>query len=31
MFPIYFGGDLGSEDVKCFVYDERNKLLIVGG
>ena len=30
-WPIYAGGTTGSEDVRCFVYDPINKLIIVGG
>ena len=30
-FPIYAGGSKGSEDVRCFEYDEHNELIIVGG
>ena len=30
-WPIYAGGTTGSEDVRCFVYDPTNKLVIVGG
>ena len=30
-WPIYAGGTTGSEDVRCFVYDPTNQLVIVGG
>ena len=31
IWPIYAGGAKGSEDVRCFVYDTKNQLIIVGG
>ena len=30
-WPVYAGGATGSEDVRCFIYDPSNKLIIVGG
>ena len=30
-WPIYAGGAKGSEDVRCFIYDPANQLIIVGG
>ena len=30
-WPIYAGGEKGSEDVRCFVYDPINELIFVGG
>jgi len=31
IWPIYAGGSKGSEDVRCFVYDPIEQLIIVGG
>ena len=30
-WPIYAGGATGNEDVRCFVYDPIEQLIIVGG
>ena len=30
-WPVYAGGDTGNEDVRCFVYDPKEELIIVGG
>ena len=30
-WPIYAGGSSGDEDVRCFVYDPKEQLIIVGG
>ena len=30
-WPIYAGGSAGDEDVRCFVYDPKEQLIIVGG
>lgn len=30
-WPIYAGGSKGNEDVRCFVYDPNQQLIIVGG
>ena len=30
-FPIYAGGSTGNEDVRCFIYDPKSELIIVGG
>jgi hypothetical protein len=30
-WPIYAGGAKGNEDVRCFVYDPLEQLIIVGG
>ena len=30
-FPIYAGGATGKEDVRCFVYDPVQQLIVVGG
>ena len=31
LWPVYAGGQTGSEDVRCFVYDPLTELLLVGG
>ena len=31
VWPIYAGGSAGNEDVRCFVYDPLEQLIIVGG
>ena len=31
MWPVYAGGAKGSEDVRCFVHDPVNNLIITGG
>lgn len=30
-WPIYAGGAKGNEDVRCFIYDPNQQLIIVGG
>ena len=30
-WPIYAGGSSGDEDVRCFAYDSKEQLIIVGG
>ena len=30
-WPVYAGGETGSEFTRCFTHDEQNGLLIVGG
>ena len=31
VWPIYAGGAKGDEDVRCFIYDPLEELILVGG
>ena len=31
IFPIFIGGDNGSEKTSCFLYDKTNDLILIGG
>jgi len=31
IFPLFIGGDKGSEKTSCLVYDKTNDLIIMGG